>query len=415
MIGLVDCNNFFASCEQVFDPSLRNRPLVVLSNNDGCVISRSAEAKRLGIPMGEPFFRIRKLADNKTIEVRSSNMPLYGDMSRRVMSILAQSAPDMEQYSIDEAFLNLDGITDVREFGLTLRQQIRQWTGIPVSIGVASTKTLAKTACRFAKKHAGYQGCCLIDNDEKRLKALRLTPLADVWGIGRKHLARLTDSGLRTAYDFTLWDSDRVRRLFGTTGLDTWHELHGKACIPLEKNGAKKSITVSRSFNSPVTDFEELRTLVIDFAVQACRQLRRQQSHAATLTVYIRTDRFRTDLPQYANTQSHTFDVPTADPREFAVASSHCLEAIFRPGFGYKKAGVTLTGIFTQCGVPGSLFDTIDRNKQRNLLNAYDDICRKNGTESLRIASQGNFSAASNHLFRSRKFTTDIHEIIEVK
>ena len=414
MIGLVDCNNFFVSCERVFSPRLWDRPVVVLSNNDGCVVSRSNEAKRMGIKMGEPFFHLKEFVHRGEIEACSSNYMLYGDMSRRVMSVIRRFVPRIEVYSIDECFLDLSGVSCLNVFGRQLVATVRQWTGIPVSVGIAPTKTLAKVASKFAKKYSGYHGCCVIDTEEKREKALRLTDIGDVWGVGRRLLPELYRRGVKTAYDFTLWNEERVRGVMALPGVHTWRELHGQPVISLETPAKKKSFTASRSFKQPVTDFEELRSLVADFASHCADRLRKEESAAQTVTVYIRTDRFRPDLPQYANAASLRLDVATSDLRELAAASARVLKAIWREGFGYKKAGVTLTDI-SAGGVQTHLFDAIDRQKQRRLLDAIDEVRRKNGAAAIRVATQRDVVGATRREHRSPCYTTCLDEVIVVR
>lgn len=413
MIGLLDCNNFFVSCERVFNPKLLHKPVIVLSSNDGCVIARSNEAKTLGIKMGEPFFRIKDSVDKGLIEVRSSNLTLYGDMSNRVMSIIRRFVPHIEIYSIDEAFLDLSGIPDIHHFGQELNKTIRQWTGIPVSLGVAPTKTLAKVASRFAKKYIGYKGCCLIDNDEKRTKALQLLDIADVWGIGRKHLTTLNYYGIHTAYDLLQWSEARIRRTLSLPGVRTWTELQGIPSIPIEPVEQKKSITTSRSFREPITAYESLRAFVAEFTALSAIKLRKQGSRAGSITVFIGTDRFRQDIPQYHNGATRYLSVPTSDPRELIQAGVDALEEIYRSGYGFKRAGVSL-GNFSDNGVQMNFFDPIDRVKQERLLQAVDKIYLKNGQDVLRIASQGTAIESIRREYRSGCFTTNPKELIKV-
>lgn len=414
MIGLIDCNNFFVSCERVFTPRLEGRPVVVLSGNDGCIIARSNEAKALGIAMGEPFFHVRHLVESGALEVCSGNLALYGDMSRRVMSVVRRFVPRIEVYSIDECFLQLDGLADLPAFGRHLAATVEQWTGIPVSVGIAPTKTLAKIASKFAKKYPGYRHCCPIDTEEKRRKALQLTPVADVWGIGRRHLPLLRQAGAATAADLARWNESRVRRLLALPGVRTWRELNGQPAIELETEQSRKSLTVSRSFKHPVTDFEELRALVADFASQCADKLRRDGSAARTVTTYIRTDRFRPDLPQHAEAAEQTLDVATADLRELVSTAVGNLRTIFRPGFGYKKAGVALTRI-SHGSIQAHLFDPVDRVRQQRLQEAIDRVRAKNGPQALRVASQAAPGEARRAEYQTRRFTTRIEDIIEVK
>ena len=414
MVGLMDCNNFFVSCERVFQPELADKAVVVLSNNDGCVVARSNEAKALGIKMGEPYFRIRQLVERGEVLVRSGNLRLYGDMSRRVMSVAQRFVPRIEQYSIDECFLDLDGVQQPVAVCRELVKVVRQWTGIPVSVGVAPTKTLAKVASKFAKKYAGYHGCCLIDTDEKRVKALRLTPVGEVWGVGRRHLPLLLGRGVKTAYDLTCWNEDHVRHLLALPGVRMWNELRGKPMIPLEQAVAKQSITASRSFRNVITDYELLRSLIADFASICADKLRRDGSAARMVTAYIRTDRFRPDQPQYGNSGTVTLDVATSDLREIVAAATRALQSVYREGYGYKKAGVSLSGITHGC-VQAHLFDTVDRERQQRLLEAVDRVREKNGVQALRVASQESFRTVMNSEHRSPDYTTRLQDVIKVK
>ena len=413
MFGLVDCNNFFVSCERVFDPRLLDCPVVVLSNNDGCVVACSNEAKAIGIRRGVPFFRLRRLVEEGKLQVRSGNMALYGDMSSRVMSVIRRFVPRIEVYSVDECFLDLDGVAAPEELGRRLAATVQRWTGIPVSVGLAPTKTLAKVASRFAKRYPGYRGCCLIDTDAKRVKALRLTDIGDVWGVGRRHVETLRAQGVQTAWDLTQWRPQRVRRVLALPGLNMWHELWGRSVIGLEPGTARKSVTSSRSFKSPLTDYEDLRAMVADFADHCADRLRRNGGAARLVTTYIRTDRFRPDLPQYANAASETLDVATSDLRELVAAAVRCLERIYRPGYGYKKAGVTL-GAIESDGVQGHLFDGVDRQRQERLLAAIDRVRQKNGRDALRVASAGRVEDVARREYRSPRYTTDWSELMVI-
>src|ERR1035437_6487777 len=271
MFGLLDCNNFYASCERVFNPLLNGKPVVVLSNNDGCVIARSTEAKALGIPMGEPAYKLKDLIESKQVHVFSSNYVLYGDMSHRVMTTIALFTPEMEIYSIDEAFLLLDGFEniDLKEFGEKLVRTTIRNTGIPVSLGIAPTKTLAKAANRFAKKYKNYKGVCIIDTDEKREKALKLLEIGDVWGIGRQYSKKLQYYSINTAWDFTQRSKSWVRHTMGVTGERTWMELKGIPCIEMDRPTSKKSICTSRSFGEKLTELAPVSEAVSNFAARS--------------------------------------------------------------------------------------------------------------------------------------------------
>lgn len=414
MIGIIDCNNFFVSCERVFQPKLKHRPVVVLSNNDGCVIARSNEAKALGIMMGTPYFKVRHLVSDGTLQVRSGNMALYGDMSRRVMSLVRRSVPRIEQYSIDECFMDLDNIDNLKTFGEDLAARVEKWTGIPVSIGIAPTKTLAKVGSKFAKKYRGYHHCCLIDDDTKRIKALKLTAIGDVWGIGRRHCEMLTASAVHNAFDFTLWSEAKVRGAMALPGVHTWRELRGEACIPLETPSSKKSMTSSRSFKSPITDYETMHAVIADFASMLADKLRKEHSTARTITVFLRTDRFNYDIQQYANAASLTLDVATSDLREIASAATKCLKHIWYDGVPIKKAGIYLTDIENHV-TQQHLFDTVNRSRQQKLLTAIDSVRGQHGKELLRLASQTSIDTVMRHEFKSRHYTTNLDDIITVK
>lgn len=414
MIGVIDCNNFFVSCERVFHPELKNVPVVVLSNNDGCIVARSNEAKAMGIKMGTPFFKVRDLVEGGKLFVRSGNLTLYGDMSRRVMNIVRRAAPRIEIYSIDECFIDLDGMDNLERFGRALSARVEKWTGIPVSVGIAPTKTLAKMATRFAKKYPGYQGCCMIDTPEKRAKALSMTAIEDVWGIGRKVGKNLAAMNIKTAADFALWSEEKTRRYFSLPQVYTLRELKGQPCIPLETPAAKQSVTTSRTFKQPIPEEEHLRPLIADFAANCARKMREEHSAARAVTVFILTDRFRTDLPQYDGCATLTLDVATSDLRELVAAAGRVLRAIFRPGYAYKKAGVMLSHI-EHGATQGNLFDTVDREKQARLLKAIDGIHNRLGRDALKTAVQETFTKAMNHQYRSPNYTTCLSDIITVK
>lgn len=338
MFGLVDCNNFYASCERVFNPSLNGKPIVVLSNNDGCVIARSNEAKVLGIKMGVPAYQIKGLVKQHDVAVFSSNYVLYGDMSGRVMSMLAELAPEIEVYSIDEAFLNLEGIQNLQILGSEIVRQVTRGTGIPVSVGIAPTKTLAKVANKFAKKYPAYNRLCIIDTEGKRTKALQLTGIGDVWGIGRKQAAKLEKQGVRTAYDFTQLPGSWVRKNMTVTGERTWKELRGISCIDMEiAPPAKKQICTSRSFGKMVEDIDTMSEAIATHASTCAKKLRQQKSYAMSLMVFIHTNNFREDLPQYWKNTIVQLPIPTSDTLEIVEYALSGLKTIFMEGYQYKK------------------------------------------------------------------------------
>ncbi|MDD3040687.1 Y-family DNA polymerase, partial [Bacteroides sp.] len=381
MFGLVDCNNFYASCERAFQPSYIGKPIVVLSNNDGCVIARSNEAKALGIKMGVPAYQIKELVNTYGVAVFSSNYTLYGDMSGRVMSILAGLAPELEIYSIDEAFINLDGIKEIQSLGVKVVNQVTKGTGIPVSLGIASTKTLAKIANKFAKKYPAYNQLCIIDTEEKRIKALQLTDIGDVWGIGRRQAAKLEKQGVKTAYDFTQLSGVWVRKNMTVVGERTWKELRGISCIDMESAPPiKKLICTSRSFGKMLTDIDTIAEAIATHASTCAKKLRKQKSYAMSLMVFIHTNNFREDLPQYwKNTVVH-LPVQTNDIQEIVHYALTGLKNIFMKGYQYKKAGVIITEITNSAQL--GLFDSIDRDKRDRLIQAIDKI---NGDYSQRV------------------------------
>jgi umuC protein len=414
MIGVVDCNNFFVSCERVFAPKLIGRPAVVLSSNDGCVVARSNEAKAMGIAMGIPFFKVKGLVESGQLCALSSNYTLYGDMSRRVMSVIRRHVPEMEQYSIDECFIVLPEIEDYQAFGCRLSQIVEQWTGIPVSVGLAPTKTLAKLASRFAKKHKGYRGCCLIDTQEKRRKALELTNLRDVWGIGRKSAAKLEQMGLHTAWQFARSGQKQIRKLMGIAGEETWRELNGESVLGLTISTPRKSIQSTRSFNRPLLTTRELHTALADFCAQVAEKLRKENACARTVGIFFATDRFNPNVPFIQRTAIHSFDVATADPREFSAATRRLLEGIYTDGIPTKRAGVWVDGI-EHAAIQRGLFDRVDRERQKRLLQTIDSVKLKMGRDSLRLASQEHVESIVSSELRSPSYSTKLSDILRVK
>lgn len=414
MFGLVDCNNFYASCERVFNPSLNGKPIVVLSNNDGCVIARSNEAKALGIKMGVPAYKIKGLVKQHDVAVFSSSYVLYGDMSGRVMSMLAELAPEIEVYSIDEAFLNLEGIQNLQILGSEIVRQVTRGTGIPVSVGIAPTKTLAKVANKFAKKYPAYNRLCIIDTEDKRTKALQLTGIGDVWGIGRKQAAKLEKQGVRTAYDFTQLPGSWVRKNMTVTGERTWKELRGISCIDMEiAPPAKKQICTSRSFGKMVEDIDTMSEAIATHASTCAKKLRQQKSYAMSLMVFIHTNNFREDLPQYWKNTIVQLPIPTSDTLEIVEYALSGLKTIFMEGYQYKKAGVIITEITTNAQL--GLFDSIDRDKRERLMQVVDKINGK-FQHHVKLAVQGSgrdWKLKQEQL--SQRYTTDINEVIIIK
>lgn len=420
MYALVDCNNFFVSCERVFQPQLEGRPVVVLSNNDGCVVARSNESKALGIKMGTPYFQVRHLVESGKLEVRSSNYALYGDLSARVMSILADAVPKIEVYSIDEAFLHLEGVDyqDNTQLCRSLVKKVRKWVGIPVSIGIAPTKTLAKIASHFAKRHRGYNGVCLIDNEEKRVKALTLTPIADVWGVGRRLSPKLEACGIKTAYDLSCRPAEWVRDRYGINLLRTWNELRGVKSLADEGDEARQSICTSRSFADTTSDIAELALKVSDFAAVCAKKLRSDGTAAHEVTAFLMTNRFREDQPQDFPALTIHHEVAISSTQEVVESALKALRLIYKPGYQYKKAGVTVSRIVSGDAIQASLFDDDVqlREKRNRISDIMDKVNSASGDGSLRLATQraGHYSEGIRSDHRSPLYTTSLSDIIEV-
>ena len=449
MIGLADCNNFYCSCERVFRPDLIGNPVVVLSNNDGCVIARSEEAKALGYKMGDPFYQVKEKLEAEGVAIFSSNYTLYGSLSNRVMSMLSHYSPHIDQYSIDESFFDVDQSMAERffqdnlkendtflnnesllhQYGAKISADVLRAVGIPISIGIAETKTLAKIGSKFAKKYKGYQGCCLIDTDERRHKALSLFPIKDVWGIGRQISRKLDYMGIRTAAQFADKKESWVRSHFNIITVRTWKELNGESCISIEELPQKKSICTSRSFaGEGISDKDVVEEAVANFAVRCAEKLRRQGSVCQGITVFAWTSRFNENVPEYTIHDSLTLPIATNAQEEIVGAALSILRAKYpksmadsrpdRPdmSFYFKKAGVILWQISPDHPRQQDLFDPIDRSKQKKLMEAIDAINRKNGYGTIRQAIQGTdcrFDLKREYM--SKQFTTNIHDILKVK
>ena len=418
MYALVDCNNFFVSCERVFRPELEGKAVVVLSNNDGCVVSRSNESKAMGIKMCTPFFKVKHLVDEGLLTACSSNYSLYGDLSNRVMSILADAAPHIEIYSIDEAFLHLDGISpeDIPALCSNLVAKVKKWVGVPVSIGVAPTKTLAKIASHFAKTYKGYKGVCMMETEDKRLKALSLTPIDDVWGVGRKLAPKMHAWGIESARDFTERPKGWVADKLGVNGLRMWEELNGTPCVAEETDERRKSICTSRSFADMIEDEQELVLRVSDFAAMCAKKLRDEGSAAYDVTSFIYTNRFREDMDQYFPSATVRLPVAANSTQEIVTAALKAFRTIYRQGYLYKKAGVTVSTIIEAGSIQSSLFDFDEelRRKQDRLSEVMDAV--NTSGSLLRLASQrpGHYADGIRSDFCSRLYSTSLDDIIEI-
>lgn len=394
MVGLIDCDNFFCSCERVFRPDLARTPLVVLSNNDGCVVARSKEVKAMGIPEGMPYYQLKEQYPNSGIVAFSSNYALYGDLSARIVSILREEAPDVIQYSIDEAFLDLTGMDhlDLHKWGENISKKILKCTGLPVSLGIASSNTLAKMASKYAKKYPAYNKCCVIRTEEQREKALKLFPVGDVWGIGRRIRRNLEYIGVNTAFDFAALSKDYVRRKFHVTGERTWKELHGEPCIAIEglDGVTKKTIVTSRSFPEMIRDLADLRSHIANYAARCAVKLRRQKSVCAMVTAFIQSNHFREDLIQYDCSASHSFLTPTNTTSEIVGMAIAILEAIFKKGIYYKRAGIMVSGISPANSIQPDLFEYNPERSQKykDLSAALDKINGKMGADTVVLGAQ---------------------------
>lgn len=422
LFGLADCNNFYCSCERVFHPDLIGKPVVVLSNNDGCVIARSEECKALGIKMGEVFYQVKDKLEQNDVAVFSSNYNLYGDMSLRVMSLLSRYSPKIDVYSIDEAFLDLSGMGTSEQLSDYCKKMVRhigKGTGIPLSLGIAPTKTLAKMASKFAKKHKGYEGVCLIDSDEKREKALKLFPVEDVWGIGYRSVEKLAYHGIKTAWDLTQKSESWVRKEMTVTGVRTWKELRGESCISIEELPHKKSICTSRSFaEQGLNRLADVEEAIANFAAQCSRKLREQHTVCNSITIFAHTSRFREDLPQSYIYRTANLIVPSNDHQELVSMAVKMLRGDWKEGdsYYYKKAGVIVWGISRDNAIQGNLFDTVNREKQAALAKAIDAINKKNGHNKIRVAVQGDEKGWQlKREYISKQYTTNLEDVIVLK
>ena len=417
MYAIIDCNNFYASCERVFNPKLNNKPVIVLSNNDGCVIARSNESKRLGIKMGVPAFKIKHIINQYNINVFSTNFSLYGDMSTRVMNTISTFDIKMEIYSIDEVFLDISEFKyyELNNFLNKIKNKILKWTGIPVSIGAARTKTLAKAANYISKRSKKYKGVFII-NDFNRKQVLQLIPLIDVWGIGRKLNFFLNSNGINTAFDISNIDLNWIKNKTNITTQKTVKELMGESCISINNNFNKKSICTSRTFGNMVESISDLESSITMYATRCAEKLRKQNSCATIGLVYVKTNIFRNDLPYYFNSRIINFSVPTSDTGEIISCILKELRKIYKIGFKYKKAGVILSGIVPNNCVQQDLFDTINRNKKNKIMISIDKINNKMGRDTIRYASQ-NF--AKKYILKqqrlSKSYTTRWSQLLEIK
>lgn len=419
MYALVDCNNFYVSCERVFQPQYNGKPVVVLSNNDGCIISRSYEAKEIGIPMGAPEFKVRDAIKQHNIKVFSSNYALYGDLSQRVMKILEKFCPSVEVYSIDEAFLNFDGmnISDYHQYGLDVQKKLMKWLSIPTGIGFAPTKALAKLANRIAKKFPERtNGVYVIDTEDKRIKALKWAKIEDVWGIGYRLTKKMQSQQILTAYDFTLPQNEAfIKKEMGVVGLRLKYELEGKSVLSLEEPKTKKNIAITRSFEKDITSYSELKERVSTFASVCAEKLRKQNSCCYGVVLFLKKDKFKANGERYNFYKMAMLPFPSNTSFSISNLALKMLSELYKEGDSYKKAGVIVTEIIPSNQRQFHLFD--DENpKFQKIMEVIDKQHAKIGERKIRLGNQDlqrTWKMKQYHL--SNKYTTNFKEILEIK
>lgn len=418
MYALVDCNSFFASVEKVFHPGLEGKPVCVLSSNDGNIVALTPEAKAVGLRRGDPVFKVRDIIGHNNVKLFSTNMMLYAAMSKRVMNIIRKSVPSLEVYSIDEGFANITGCPKQEELMRSIAEKIKLYTDIPVSIGIAPTKTLAKIGSKFAKQYKGYRSVCMIDNEEKRRKALALSDLADVWGIGRQTLVKLNYYGITTPLEFADKSEAWIKSHLTKPGVQTWYELNGTPCIDTHEVKRNKSICTSRSFGQMISDLDSLKSSVASFASSCANKLRGQRSVAGSVTVFLSSNPFREDLPQYGNSATCTFLTPTADTLEITKAAMQAVGSIYRPGILYKRSGVIVSDIYEESPIQLNLFDHIGNRKDRSaLMKTIDAINQKYGIKTVQLVIEGTKQEPwkTKCDFRTPNYLTSLDEIMVIK
>lgn len=417
-IALLDCNNFYASCERVFDASIKTKPIVVLSNNDGCVIARSEEAKQIGVTMGAPLFKVESLLEDNDAEIFSSNYALYGDMSGRVMNLLHNFTPEVEIYSIDEAFLNLEPRKhSLDNLAHSIREKMYQWTGIPVSIGIAETKVLAKIANERAKKDELREiGALNLYRSDKIEGVLKTTKVDDIWGIGYRSALRLKASHILNAWQLRETDNRFIRRLLTVAGARIALELRGIRCLPLEQSSMKKhSITCSRSFGNGITNYELLKEATLYFLTRACEKMRHHNLAANAVTVFISTDRFRPVPAPYSPSATYSSTYPTDSNQELQEWTISTLEKIYDRDYEYRKAGIILSGLVPNEQLTKRLFDDERFQQQHKLMKAVDEINKKFGKDTVRfggVKTEGRWKMKQTR--KSQNYTTNWKELLVV-
>lgn len=416
MFALIDCNNFYASCERVFNPNLQGKPIAILSNNDGCVISRSDEAKAIGLPMGAPIFKWEGFCKLHNIKVLSSNYPLYGDLSTRVMSILEQFTPNVEVYSIDEAFIEFNNLEEDIDFGLQIRQRILKWTGIPTSVGIAPTKALSKVANKIARKFPKEtKGVYVIDSEHKRIKALKWIQLKDVWGIGSKLQKRLKAKGCKTAYDFVQLPDEWVRKTFSIVEWRLKKELEGIPKLTLDSLESKRAIATTRSFDYTYSDLNYIKERISTFASSCAEKLRAQNSSCYVIYVMLRSDYNKKGAEQHRVSKVINLPYPTNSSMVISTEAVKAVTAIFKSGIKYKRAGVIVMGLVPTDNFQMDLFEA-ENPKHKPLMNVVDMLNTKYGDYKIKLGNQDlerTWKMRQERL--SPRYTTDINDIIVVK
>jgi DNA polymerase V len=416
VFALVDCNNFYASCERVFDPSLKRRPIVVLSNNDGCIVARSNEVKALDIPMGVPFFEYKAVIEKHNVSVFSSNYQLYGDMSQRVMDSLRLFAPDMEVYSIDEAFLRLDHLQprNLYEYCKTIRAKVIQWTGIPVSIGIGPSKVLAKVANRVAKKQTD-DGVFDIRSQKTQDEILKTLDVEKIWGIAGRWAERLGRMGIEKASELRDASPTIIRKHLSVVGERLLRELKGHSCIDLEDIQPRKNIMSSKSFGTLLTKKEPMEEALANYAARACEKLRQQNSRAQAVYVFVQTNGFRETDKQYSNALTCTLTIPTSDTRIIIEAAKFCLNRIYKQGYRYKKTGIMLLDLIPASLEQKHLFVNFDHRPGDHLMELVDRINKDHGPDTLFFGAQGVTREWKMRCgLRSPRYTTQWDELLMV-
>lgn len=421
MIGLIDCNNFFVSCERVFNPRLQDRPVVVLSNNDGCIVALSNEAKALGLRRGDPYFKVKGTIDRGGVHVLSGNHRLYGDISSRVMTTIASVTGDVRVYSVDEAFIDMGAFASetLQTLGREIVRRVRRNVGIPTSLGIAPTKTLAKVASKFAKKYRAYRGVCIIDNEYRRRRALELTPIGDVWGIGRRLVRRLAAYGINTAADFATMPQEDIEKIVNITGVNTWRELNGIMAIDIDSDDSapQQQMCCTRTFSTNLTRYSDLAEAMALFATIICRRMRKHHLAAKAVTVFLHTNSHREDLPQYCNSSYHPLPEAANDDMTISAAATEAMKAIYRRGFGYKRAGIIVPELCDDRHIQRSLFgDPGDIERRRRLMAALDTINSSSTShDRIHVASYMPLDSVTRCEHSSPHYTTRMSDIIDIR